>query len=326
MRRGRFLPLTLIVLGALVLPAAGARAAPMYWGATIDGDVYGQPSDPPWNQSVWNTFEQHAGKKIAILNMGQAWGQFDTSAFQAVRNRGALPLVTTWLDGTSLADIVAGNQDAVIRAWAQKAKAWGYPFLFRPWWEMNGDWYPWGRSPDYVAAWRRFHDIVVAEGATNVTWAWVTNSIWYDPASDPAPYYPGDAYVDWVGMDSYNWGRNPLQPDRWITPGEVITPTLNRLKQIAPRKPVCICETASTEIGGNKSQWIRDMLSSYLPSHPEIKAFLWFNWNVEQNGGRWDWPIESSAKAQQAFRKGIASSTYRSTLPALTPLSKVPVP
>jgi beta-mannanase len=315
-----------LIAAAFASQSATASAAPMYFGATIDGDVYGQASDPPWNTSVWNTFEQHAGKKTAILNMGQAWGQFDTSAFQAVRNHGAVPLVTTWLDGTSLADIVAGNQDAVIRAWAQKAKAWGYPFLFRPWWEMNGNWYPWGRSPDFVAAWRRFHDIVVQEGATNVTWAWITNSIWNDPASDPAPYYPGSAYVDWVGMDTYNWGANPIQAGGWTTPDQTITPTLNRLKQIAPGKPVCICEDASTEIGGNKANWIRDMLGTYLPTHPDIKAFLWFNWNVPQNGGRWDWQIESSKTAQQAFRKGIASSTYRSTLPTLTPLAKLPLP
>ena len=39
-----------------------------------------------------------------------------------------------------------------------------------------------------------------------------------------------------------------------------------------------------------------------------------------------DWPIESTGGAQQAFRKGIAGSTYRSTLPPLTPLAKVPLP
>ena len=92
MKRRCILPLVLIA-AALASQSATASAAPMYFGATIDGDVYGQASDPPWNTSVWNTFEQHAGKKTAILNMGQAWGQFDTSAFQAVRNHGAVPLV-----------------------------------------------------------------------------------------------------------------------------------------------------------------------------------------------------------------------------------------
>jgi hypothetical protein len=68
------------------------------------------------------------------------------------------------------------------------------------------------------------------------------------------------------------------------------------------------------------------MLSRTLPNHPEIKAVLWFNWNLPQGGGRWDWPIESSPSALRAFRRAIQSSTYRSTLPPLTPLAKVPMP
>jgi hypothetical protein len=320
------LPVVLVAAGLLSAPAA--NGAPMYWGGTIKGETYGRSGDAPWDQGTWNLFENHAGRKVTFVNIGQEWGTFDTSAFQALRNRGALPLVTMGLQGTSLAEIIAGNQDAVIRAWAQKAKAWSYPFLLRPWWEMNGNWYPWGRDPNYIAAWRHFHDVVVAEGATNVTWAWVVNGIWSDPASDPGPYYPGNAYVDWVGLDSYNWGLNPLQPDKWEMPSEVVQPTLDRLKQIAPGKPVCICEIASTEIGGNKGNWFRELLTGYLPNHPDIKAFLYFNWNVRQGGtgGRWDWPIESSGKSQQAFRKGMQNNTYRTTLPTLTPLAKIPMP
>ena len=317
---------TLILFGAVLIPAASAEAA-LYWGATINGEVYGQSGTAPLNQSAWNKFEDDAGKKVTIVNMEQGWGHFETSEFEAARNRGAIPLVAMGLPpGVTLAEVADGSQDSVIRSWARQAKAWSYPFLFAPWREMNGAWYSWGQDPNFVAAWRHFHDLVVAEGATNVTWTWVPNSIWSDPASNPAPYYPGDAYVDWVGMDTYNWGLNPLQPDRWLSPEQVISPTLNVLKQIAPGKPVCICETASTEIGGNKADWIRNTLTTYLPHHPAIKAYVWFNWNVFQNGGRFDWQIESSTPAQQAFRDGIQSSIYRSTLPALPPLTKVPPP
>ncbi|HUY73152.1 MAG TPA: choice-of-anchor D domain-containing protein [Candidatus Dormibacteraeota bacterium] len=293
----------------------------------MSGEVYGHSGAAPLNQAAWNSFEADAGKKVTIVNMEQGWGHFETSEFEAARNRGAIPLVAMGLPpGVTLAEVADGSQDSVIRSWARQAKAWSYPFLFAPWREMNGAWYSWGQDPNFVAAWRHFHDLVVAEGATNVTWTWVPNSIWSDPASNPAPYYPGDAYVDWVGMDTYNWGLNPLQPDRWLSPEQVISPTLNVLKQIAPGKPVCICETASTEIGGNKADWIRNTLTTYLPHHPAIKAYVWFNWNVFQNGGRFDWQIESSTPAQQAFRDGIQSSIYRSTLPALPPLTKVPPP
>jgi hypothetical protein len=321
--------LTTIVaaFGLLVAQVSTAPAA-TYFGATINGETYGQTGTAPTNQSAWDLFERHAGKKVAVLNMGQKFGEFDKTELDATRARNAIPMVTTGLpDDVTLEEIAAGGQDSVIREWARDAKAWGHPFFFTLWWEMNGEWYPWGRSPYFVSAWRHFHDLVVQEGATNVTWTWVSNSLWFDPESDPAPWYPGDAYVDWTGIDSYNWGRNPAQPDRWINPDQTITPILKRVTEIAPSKPVVLVESASSEYGGNKANWIAEMLGTYLPHHPAIKAYLWFNWNFEKdNGIRHDWPIESSPPAQQAFRKGIQSSYYRSPPPAIPLLSKVPPP
>jgi len=312
---------------ALLLFAPSGASASMYFGATISGETYGQTGNAPNNLQAWDLFERHAGKKAAIVNQGQSWTSFDKYEVEATRARGAIPLVTMGLGKEmKLADIANGSQDAAIKRWAQEAKAWGYPFLFAPWWEMNGAWFAWGRSPDFVAAWRRFHDLVVGQGATNVTWTWVANSVWFDPESNPTKYYPGDAYVDWTGLDSYNWGRMPAQPDKWITPEQTITPTLKIIRAVAPTKPLIIVENASTEYGGNKTDWIREMLTTYLPHHPEIKAYLWFNWNLLKNGSREDWPIESSAPAQQQFRKAVQSGLFVPRPLSLPALTKVKAP
>ncbi|MGN6256895.1 MAG: choice-of-anchor D domain-containing protein [Solirubrobacterales bacterium] len=299
----------------------------MYWGGTVKGSVYGMEGEAPSAPAVWERFERDAGKEATFVNTGQNWAQFDTATMQAAIAGGAIPLVTMGLpSGVTLQEVAEGKQDAQIRAWAKKAKEFGYPFMFRPWREMNGAWYSWGRDPHYVEAWRHFHDVVEEEGATNVTWAWIVNTIWSDPESDPTPYYPGDAYVDWVGMDAYNWGRNPIQPDIWLSPEQAIGPTLEVLEKIAPNKPVALTEVASTEHGGSKASWIRDFLGSYLPDHPKIKAMFWFNWNIPEGALQYDWPIESSVTAEQAFRDGIQTSEYLSELPPLTPLAKVPMP
>jgi Glycosyl hydrolase family 26 len=311
---------------ASLFTAAGAQAS-VYFGATISGETYGGAGNAPNNLSAWEAFERHAGKRTAILNEGQLWGQWDKSEVEATVAHGAIPLVTMNLaEGVTLESIAKGGQDATIKKWAQEAKAFGRPFLFAPWWEMNGGWYPWGKSPYFINAWRRFHDIVVAQGATNVTWTWLVNSIWSDPASSPAPYYPGDAYVDWTGLDSYNWGENPAQPDHWINPDQTITPTLKIIRETAPTKPVIIVENASTEYGGNKTDWIREMLTTYLPHHPEIKAYLWFNWNFLKRGVRHDWQIESSTPAQQQFRQSIQSSFFVPGPISLPTLRKVTPP
>jgi Glycosyl hydrolase family 26 len=315
------------VLAVAGLLAASRADAAMYWGGTISGSVYGLTGDAPWNQTVQSRFVSDAGRPITMVNTGQSWATFDAATMNEAYASGAIPLVTMGLQGQTLQEIAAGGQDSQMRTWAKAAKAFGLPFLFRPWWEMNGDWYSWGRSPYFVAAWQRFHNIVEEVGATNVTWAWVPNTIWGESASNPAPYYPGSAYVDWVGMDAYNFGTNPLQSGSvWTNPEQTIGPTLAVLNQIAPGKPVCICEIASTEIGGNKATWITELLTTYLPGQPSIAAFLWFNNNIEASGGRYDWQIESSATAQKAFHEGMQNSAYLSSLPALTPLTKIPVP
>jgi len=308
--------------------AAGATPpAAVYWGGTIKGEVYGMAGEAPKTPAVWERFEHDAGKEVTFVNTGQTWGQFDTATMQKAIDGGAIPLVTMDTPASvTMQDVAEGKQDTQIRAWAKAAKAFGYPFMLRPWREVNGGWYAWGRDPNFIDAWRHFHDLVEEEGATNVTWAWIVNTIWSDPASDPTPYYPGDAYVDWVGMDAYNWGRNIVQPDIWLSPEQAIGPTLDVLEAVAPDKPVALTEVASSEYAGNKASWIRDLLDSYLPNHPNIKALIWFNWNIQQGGLRYDWQIESSTTAEQAFRDGIQSSEYLSVRPPLTPLAKVPMP
>jgi len=317
----------LVAIG-LLLSAAAPASASVYFGALIGGEPYGQVGDAPENEAAWDLFERHAGKKVAILNQAQTWCSFDPGEMNKTAARGAIPLVTMGLgSGVTLAEVREGKQDAAIKQWAQAAKAWGHPFLFGPWWEMNGAWFAWGRSTEFVAAWRHFHDVVVAQGATNVTWTWITNAIWSDPESNPTPYYPGNAYVDWVGIDSYNWGLNPAQPDKWRNPDQTLTPTLSIVNGLTGGgKPVAIVEEASSEYGGNKADWIREMLTTYVPHHPEIGAYLWFNRNTKKNEAQKDWMIETSATAQQSFRKAIQSGIYVSAPVSLPNLTKVPPP
>jgi len=310
------------------LAVTATASGSVYFGAYVNGETYGEGGVAPGNTTAWNKFERHAGKKVAILNQNTPWLTFNTTAMNATYARGAIPLMTMPLgSGITLAEVANGSKDAAIKQWALAAKQWGHPFLFGPWWEMNGAWYSWGRSTEFVKAWRHFHDVVASAGATNVTWTWIANAIWYDPLSDPTPYYPGNAYVDWAAIDSYNWGLGPAQSDKWRNPDGTLTPTLDIVNKLTNKeRPVAIVEEASSEYGGNKAEWIREMLTTYLPHHPEIAAYSWFNWNMQKNGIRFDWPIESSATAQQAFRKGIQSGLFASAPTSLPSLTKVPPP
>jgi hypothetical protein len=316
-----------------------ARSTPsspqkLYWGARADGEVYGR-ADAPWDLTTWNLFEQHAGKQMSLLHFGQPppWSQpFDRNPFNLVTSRGAVPYVSMNSESVSLTSIADGSYDSYLTTWARAAKAYGKPFLFRWNWEMNGTWFSWGAQamadPEaYVASWRHFHDIVQAVGATNVTWVWCPNT---EPSNGASlsSLYPGSSYVDWTCIDGYNWGLNPLRPSGWQTFSSIFRGTYDDLLALAPGKPIMIGETASTEYGGSKAAWITDMLATQLPANfPQIKALAWFNWNIFEDGGYRDWPIESSASAQAAFASGISLPNYvTNNYGALPWLSKVVPP
>jgi len=258
--------------------------------------------------------------------------EFHARPFELSRDRGAIPMVDMDPDGTSLAEIAAGDFDAQIAEWAAAARDFGGPLFLRWAWEMNGTWFQWGEEAaadpsSYVAVWRRLHDLIEAEGASNVTWVWCP-SVVQAGATPLRALYPGDRYVDWNCMDGYNLGRS-RPATNWHSFDEIFRRTYDRLLALAPEKPIVIGEVGSTAVGGSKPRWIRKALGTDLPrSYPRVKALVWFNWNILEDGRRRDWQIETSPESEAAFAESIASPYYAppdyGDLPPLTPVPADP--
>ena len=221
-----------------------------------------------------------------------------------------IPLVT-WEPHEPLDEIIAGKHDDVYHQRALGAKALGAEIFLRWGHEMNGNWYPWsgpmngaanGGAAKYIAAYHHAHDLFVADGATNVVWVWcplvddVPNESWNHWTN----YYPGDAYVDWVGLDAYNWGTSS-SCCQWEGFGDLIG---SLYADYAGKKPMMLPETASAEVGGDKAAWINDMHTSLMATYPAIKAVVWFDINKET-----DWRIASTPNALAAY-KSMALDAY----------------
>ncbi len=222
------------------------------------------------------------------------------------------------------ASIISGAHDAYIRQWAQSAAAWGTVFYLRLFHEMNGNWYPWGLNVNgntpalAIQAWQHVYNIFQSAGATNVKFMWCPNvraPIWFD--SNPlASFYPGDAYVSWLGLDGYNWGLYGEQ--NWQVPWHTFTqafqPTYNEMvSTVSSSKPLMVAETASDPGAGStdKANWITQMQNDVPTLFPNIKAVAYYNTPYVPGG---TWPYDADPFSLDSFMALGADSRWKGAL------------
>ena len=223
-----------------------------------------------------------------------------------LRATGQTPMVTWEPAGEDLSQIAAGAYDGYLEESARIAKSWGGTLLIRFAHEMNGTWFSWSGSnsspADFVAAWRHVVSVFRAEGAGNVRWVWSPN-IQEGGKYPIAPYFPGEEFVDYVGLDGYNWGTGG--GEKWQSIQEVFGPSYAIVTQLSS-KPVMIAETSSSEAGGEKAAWIHDAFLTEIPrDFPRVAAVVWFN-KVKED----DWRIDSSQASLDAYRAVASCSLY----------------
>jgi hypothetical protein len=228
---------------------------------------------------------------ISIVSFYQAWGDGDEHAFplEICRNLdkgGYVPLITwePWIvafngftdskPDSSLRYIINGRFDYYIREWARNAVRFGKPLYVRPGHEMTNGWYSWSsahkNSPEmFRQFWIHVHTIFTEEKADNVAF------VWNPYTSADTLFYPGNDYVDWVGLDIFNYGTYSVE-GIWMDFYNVTKIFYDQVKMY--NKPILIAETGTVGAGGNKAVWFRDMFH-YLAvdNFPLIKGLVLFD-------------------------------------------------
>ena len=255
-----------------------------------------------------SSLENLLGKGFSTVSIFKQFGsQFNSELIiqdlQYIKNSGKNLLIAwePWNpdEGMSqnrdyLAVIIRGEVDVYINRFAGQVKEYGNPVVIRFGHEMNGDWYPWGRRPDeYKLAYQRIVEVFGNAGVDNVKWMWSVNA---EPVGGLASYYPGDGYVDVIGIDGFNWGTAAGR-NSWRSFAEVFKPAYDYLIN-RYEKPLIISETASSEIGGDKPAWIQMMWEVLPLQFSKVSEVIWFNLLKEA-----DWRLESSDTSLAAYKK-----------------------
>ena len=264
-------------------------------------------------------FQSTVGRKMAVVLWYHYWPlPFPSSEAESVKSNNSIPLITwePWITNPvgTLEAIANGSYEAYVTSFMQAARDWGKPVFLRFAHEMNGNWYPWdgfhnggaSAGPErYKRAWIYIYNVKQAVGANNVQMVWCPNNT-NQPNEDwneIAAYYPGDAYVDWIGMDGYNWGYG-----NWQNFNSIFNAIYQNLTALTA-KPLMIGEFAAAEQGGNKAEWITDAFSQIKNNYTRVKLFCWFNINKER-----DWRVDSSTAAALAVKQALQDEYFLDTM------------
>jgi mannan endo-1,4-beta-mannosidase len=294
----------------------------------------------PFNYAEVNATSAEVGVQPNLAGYFQGWdADFRSDAVTAAWSHGQLPLLTwesqpsnvpngvTNQPAYSLSTILSGSFDAYIKRYADSISSTGLPLVLRFDHEMNAVWYPWSEDDghgnsingnhtgDYVKVWQHVWNIFQAEGANQyVIWDWSPNIVnnltaAHQSASYTQSLYPGNQYVDWVGLSGYM--RPPFATNQQFTFDYTYTPTLNILRSITSKK-ILLSEVGASETGGHKPAWITSFFSSLaLPQNADVIGFAWFDEavssTIDGTLGTNDWRVDSRPDTLSAFIAGLAN-------------------
>ncbi len=260
--------------------------------------VYEPDAPSSWSQIT--EFGNATGVKPGIVLYYSSWNEpFSTSFAQTAWDHDAYVLVELQPNGVTLASIAAGGSDAYLRSYADAVVAFGHPVILSFGHEMNGDWYSWGyghASPAaFVAAWRHVVRVFRAAGAANVTWLWAVNSI-EGASSSLSQWWPGSAWVDWVGIDGYYFEGTD-------TFSFVFGSTIADIRTFSSA-PLLIAETAVGTTPDRDSQ-ITALFAGVRTDG--LVGLVWFD--EAQHSGLYhqNWRLEDDPSALAAFTAAAAS-------------------
>jgi hypothetical protein len=244
-------------------------------GSATSGDAATRPDTV---NATLDWVQGRFGRPMSLVHMYESAG--DTADFPLVvatetAKRHQCLMVSLSFGPMTALQLAAGDGDSRWRNWAQGAKQWGKPVILRWGWEAPIQ--PWARDATaYKAAWSRMWHIVKADvGATNVQLAFTP--VYGDTGwGSYRDYFPGDRYVDWVGVDDYQPPAKGFE--------DTFKSAYDWFSEHAPGKPFMVAEWGmkrEPDTGGPpyddvSSDWYGRTLEA-AKTHPNIKAYVLYD-------------------------------------------------
>ncbi len=311
-------------------PASGC-----YVGAFIERD-YNVQGDI----GIWEAFTK---KKHASFFTYVGYGRpFPSEWVEKLKRSGAAPQIA-FEPNDGLDKVEDGPY---LRAWARDAARAHCPIFLRWASEMNGPW-QWksyfsgaakttGDPAKYIEKFRLVSR-VMKEEAPNVAMVWTPFAT---PQNLMASYYPGDDWVDWVGVNIYAVFVNDGDPFRPAAQKDIVAWLRWVYDRYASRKPIHISEFAATIFCKGTSEdtvsfaidRMRKFYGAIRTEFPRVKSVNWFCWDTIRGGkANNNYSFIDDGRSLAAYRSTVADpyflssvaddgSLYKTSIPAGTTL------
>ncbi|NGO77903.1 hypothetical protein G6045_19890 [Streptomyces sp. YC504] len=280
---------------ASLIPASGA-----HFGAyNYIGDDTGLSGPEPLESKIGHT-----------LGINHCFQMYDASP-PLVRMRtdiaaGRIPMLS-WAAGDTarLRAILAGTHDTWIDGQARALGALGAPLLLRFTWEFDLRYTDTGL---FKEVWQYVHGRFAAP-APQVAFVWCPTWRAYRETAKAEPFYPGSAYVDWIGADGY--ARPRLEEPAYDYRPFTLMFDAAHAFALARGKPFIVGETGvhRSDTHPVQAAWLGAAHSAVKESFPGLKALVYFHRDGTDADAHWRVTVPDRGAAQRAFA-AIAADPY----------------
>lgn len=173
----------------------------------------------------------------------------------------------------------------------------------------------WEGPETFKKTWRYVVKRVRARGATNVLWVFQPNNYSDPPGyiswNQPAAYYPGSEYVDWLGLSVYGKQTTNEEDDKWCGFSKLLEWPYVVMTRLDPLKPIMLAEWGVTESHApseDKGAWISEAFATMSKNYPRLKAAVFWHERWENDDGSYsNLRVNSSRASLKAYQEGVAN-------------------
>lgn len=273
-------------------------------------------------------YQRAYDRRFDIISVYIPWGDqrqcyIPEKTVDSIYSNGSVPMIT-WEPWQNLFDnnksgadkkvfkrIVEGSYDQYLQRFCNQIITLNKPVYIRFAHEMDNPFYPWSKTgnntgEEFKAAWKYVYNFFLDQAAYNVIWVW---NPW--KAETLEDYFPGEQYVDWIGVTNLNYGSSASSQKSMSM--EALYKPFHQSPVFRSGLPVMLAEMGSLAAVGKQNEWFHAAFQAKR-KFPEIKGYIFFNSVYDKNvpgagmGTVLDWNVRDQGNLRKLLIKPPGSA------------------